>query len=266
MLGLVILGILLTLAVYALLVEPTNVRKREFTLSFPDLPQEFDGLRIAHMSDLHLRRIGTRERKLIELIKEDPPDLIVVTGDLISRSRDMDECLSLLAECEARIGIWAVQGNWEHKTGWVGEKLREGLKEVGITLLINEAESVSLEGENLTIIGMDDPSLGLDDLPKALGDCDGGFKILLAHSPEILPDVPESVRLVLSGHTHGGQIRLPLIGAPWGKALGHGYLSGIYHHGQTVLYVTRGIGMTWLPLRFLCPPEVAYITLKRGED
>lgn len=261
LLALAIVGI----ALYAFLFEPSTVRTRNITLFFPDLPASAEGLCIAHISDLHLRRIGARERAVLKIINRDHPDLIALTGDLVSDQRFRNRCLTFLSQLTARLGVWAVQGNWEHYTGWAGDLLRDDLDGLGIRLLVNEAKPLDLNGSAIWIAGTDDPYLGADRIPDALNRTQGGFVILLAHSPEILNRLPDGVQLVLSGHTHGGQIRLPFIGAPWGRGMGGGYVSGLYRSEGTVLYVTNGVGMTVVPARFLCPPEVAYITLRRGK-
>jgi len=258
--GLAILGT----ALYAFLLEPNAVRTRNLTLYFTDLPGSADGLCIAHISDLHLRRIGARERAVLRIINGSVPDVIVITGDFVSDQRYRNVSLAFLSKLRARLGVWAVQGNWEHNTGWTGNPLRDDLGKLGIRLLINEAEPLELNGSSIWIAGTDDPYLGADRVPDTLNATDGGFTVLLAHSPEILNRLPKGVQLVLSGHTHGGQVRLPLIGAPWARSMGGGYVSGLHRREGTVLYVTNGVGMTVVPARFLCPPEVAYVTLRRG--
>ncbi len=250
------------IATYALVFEPNNVRARNITLYFADLPKDLDGLVIAHISDLHLHRIGYRERRALRLIEEKSPDLVCLTGDFVSRSGDMGECLRFLAELKAPLGVWAVQGNWDHHTGWSGDRLRERFNQVNIGLLINQAEPITVHEAKLWIAGSDDPSFELDRIPQALEGTGDGFTILLIHSPEAMAKVPETVSLVLSGHTHGGQVRLPLIGAPWARSRGGGYVLGLYRVNNTYLYVTSGLGTTVAPVRFLCPPEVAFITLR----
>ena len=253
------------IALYVLVLEPNNLRVINITLYFPDLPEDAEGLTIVHISDLHLHRIGHREKAVLRIIEENTPDIIALTGDFISRRRDKDECIEFLAKLEARLGLWAVQGNWEHYTQWRGDELRKDLQDLGITLLINEAEAVQVGNDTIWIAGTDDPSLGRDRIPESLDGTKGGFVILLAHSPDVMNRAPDTVRLILSGHTHGGQVRIPLIGAPWAKRMGGGYLSGIYRRNDTVLYVSNGVGMAHLPIRFLCPPDIVYITLRSLE-
>lgn len=255
---------LISLAGYAFVVEPNAVRVTRMTLHFPDLPPEADGLVIAHLSDLHLHRVGERERKLLRIVDANPADIIAITGDLVTRIRHTQECLEFLGNLDARLGVWAVQGNWEHYTGWTGERLRGDLAEAGTRLLLNEAEPLLFGNATIWLAGTDDPSLHADRIPQALNGTENGWVMLLAHSPEALKRAPPNVRLMLSGHTHGGQIRLPLLGAPWARSMGGGYESGLYQRDDTSLYVTNGLGMTILPARFLCPPEVVYITLVRG--
>jgi predicted MPP superfamily phosphohydrolase len=245
---------------YATVIEPNNLRLTEITLSFADLPVAADGLLVAHISDLHMNRVGPRERRILRILEKNPPDIVAITGDQISNIDDKDACLELLGHLHARLGIWAVQGNWEHYTGWVGKRSREDLTAVNVTLLINEAEELKEAG--IWIAGTDDPSLEKDSLTQTL-EGTAGFVVLLAHSPAIMKRASGGVDLILAGHTHGGQVRFPLIGAPWGTRVGGGYNYGLYEENETVMYVTRGVGMAHLPIRFLCPPEMAYITLRR---
>lgn len=251
---------LVAIVTYATAIEPNRLRLTEINLSFANLPVEADGLLIAHISDLHMNRVGPRERRILRILEENPPDIVAITGDQISNIDHKDACLELLGDLHARLGIWAVQGNWEHYTGWIGEGSREDLKAVNVTLLINEAEELKETG--IWIAGTDDPSLEKDSLTQTL-EGTKGFVVLLAHSPAIMKRVSGAVDLVLAGHTHGGQVRLPLIGAPWGTRIGGGYDYGLYEENETVMYVTRGVGMAHLPIRFLCPPEMVYITLQR---
>jgi len=193
-------------------------------------------------------------------LDEDPPDIIAITGDQISDRSDSATCLGFMSDLHARIGIWAVQGNWEHYVNWTGQTLRENLAEVNVTLLLNQAQR--LEEPGIWIAGTDDPSLERDRLSQTLEGTEG-FVVLLAHSPAIMKRASGGVDLILAGHTHGGQVRLPLLGAPWGTRIGGGYNYGIYEENDTIMYVTSGVGMAHLPIRFLCPPEIAYITLRR---
>lgn len=251
-----------TVGIYATLIEPRSLRLREITLYFDNLPQEADGLVIAHISDLHMHRVGPRERKILRILEENPADILAITGDQISDRGDSAVCLEFMNDLHARIGVWAVQGNWEHYAHWTGEELRQDMRGVNVTLLINEAQRLGEGG--IWIAGTDDPSLEMDRLAETLAGTKGEFILLLAHSPAIMKKASGSVDLILAGHTHGGQVRLPLVGAPWGRRIGGGYNYGIYEQNGTVMYVTRGVGMAHLPIRFLCPPEIAYVTLRRG--
>jgi hypothetical protein len=207
-----------------------------------------------------MHRVGSRERKILRILEEKPADILAITGDQISDRGDSAVCLEFMNDLHARLGVWAVQGNWEHYAGWIGEELRQDMAGVNVTLLINEAQRLDEPG--IWIAGTDDPSLDRDRLPRTLNGTEG-FVLLLAHSPAVMKRASGTVDLVLAGHTHGGQVRLPLIGAPWGTRIGGGYNDGLYEENETMMYVSRGVGMAHLPIRFLCPPEIAYITLRR---
>ena len=252
----------IVLSLYSLLWEPNDLKVRRIVLYFPTLPDQADGWTIGVISDLHMRRIGPRERKVVDVLNTDPPRFLSILGDFVSRSRHRDACLSFLRMLPKDVPKYAIQGNWEHYVNWVGEKLREDLSGVDIRLLDNEAVQLL---QNFWLVGVDDPSLDLDDQRTAMSQAGDGFVVMLAHSPEIANRLSPGVDLVLSGHTHGGQVVLPLIGAPWGEAIGGGYRYGLFELKAAKLYVTSGVGMTHLPVRFLCPPEVVYVKLRKGD-
>jgi len=249
---------------YLFILEPNNLRITNMTLCFEDLPADADGLTIAHITDLHLNRIGRRERRVLAALSSRSPDIIAITGDMVSRIKHAEECLDYMSQFEAVIGIWAVQGNWEHYAGWTGDALRRDLSEIGISLLIDEGQAVDVGDSSIWIAGTDDPSLGKDDVRRALEGSGESFIMLLGHSPDVMNRAPGKVRLILSGHTHGGQVKIPFIGAPWAKRMGGGFLSGLYTRNQTVLYVSNGVGMSHIPARFICRPEIEFFTLRSG--
>ncbi len=263
-LWILIMGILfLAVITYSMVLEPNNLKVNRFDLYFEDLPPEMDGLTIAHVSDLHLHRVGHRENEVLSILQEESPDLIAITGDMVDRAEDKEQCMEYLGNFQAGIGIWAVQGNWEHHVGWVRSSLRRDLADEGIDLLVDEGEFIPGSEGQIWICGTDDPSLGKDNIGRSLEGCGDSFVILLGHSPDVMNRAPGKVRLILAGHTHGGQVRIPFIGAPWAKRMGGGFLSGIYESNETVMYVSKGVGMTTLPIRFLCRPDIALIRLKK---
>ena len=221
-------------------------------------------LRIAHLSDLHMTRLGQRERKALELVAQFRPTLIALTGDLIPLGRGRAAAEVFLQALCAIAPVFAVEGNSEVVNG-VSAYFAERLHQLGGTWLYNEAVPFR---ENFWVAGTGDPHWHRDNAAQALrGVPKDAFCLLLSHSPDIVAD-PAARRadLILCGHTHGGQIRVPLLGPlyirarkipkrlAWGK---HEIAQG------KVLITTSGVGTTRLPLRFLCPPEVVGITVQQ---
>ena len=186
--------------------------------------------------------------------------------------------LELAGSFAARDGLYAVFGNSEHKNGVRPHAFAEALAAHNITPLLNRHVTLTRGGAQIALVGVDDPVNDKDDLAAALrGVPDDQFTLLLMHSPDgIAEAVTRGVDVVLSGHTHGGQVRLPFFGAPHththlGRRMSDGYYAGRrlrraigIRPGRTQLYVTRGLGVSGLALRFLAPPELTLITLRRG--
>jgi predicted MPP superfamily phosphohydrolase len=205
-------------------------------------------------------------------------DLVAVTGDLIHTPAGTEPFLRLAQVWRARDGAYAVFGNSEHKNGVRPYALSRTLAEHGVAPLLNRHALLSRGDARLALAGVDDPVNDKDRLDEALaGIPDGVFTLLLMHSPDgVAEAVVRGVDVVLSGHTHGGQIRLPLLGAPYthshlGRRMSDGYYArgrlrravGI-RPGRTQLYVSRGLGVSGLALRFLVRPELTLLTLRRG--
>ena len=267
------------LLAYAAGVEPYAIETVHLELFAPRLPEAFDGYTVYQISDLHMRQIGRRERLLRTLLEKLPPaDLIAVTGDLIHTPAGAEPFLELAQSFQAKDGVYAIFGNSEHKNGVRPYAFSRTLAENAITPLMNQHVLLSRGGAQIILAGVDDPVNDKDDTAKALKDApDDLFTLLLMHSPDSVADaVLRGVDVVLSGHTHGGQVRLPWYGPLYthsmlGRRMSDGYYSrrrlrrvtGI-RPGRTQLYVTRGIGISGLALRFLTRPELTIITLRRG--
>ncbi len=253
---------------YGTLIEPAWIEVTRHEAEFESLPPAFDGLVIAHLSDLHLHRYGSRERRALALLGEAKPDLIVITGDFDLEDEErgaVREFLRGLRAVKATFGIWAVLGTHDHRNSDDDEGVRTFLTNAGVALLVNEWGRIGKGLDTLSVVGLDDAYTGRDNFGKALeGLRRTPFALLLSHSPEIFFKADMArFDLVLAGHTHGGQVRLPWIGALW---LPHGsefYDAGWFTGQSAKMYVTRGIGTSILPIRFLCRPEIALITLKR---
>ncbi|MGZ8846338.1 MAG: metallophosphoesterase [Pyrinomonadaceae bacterium] len=246
------------------LTEPfmTAIERQEIYLR--RLPKAIDGLRIVHLSDLHYGPLvdPLHLERAIEIANDLKPDLIALTGDYISQDRSYAAaCATLVGRLRARHGVFAVLGNHDH---WTDAKLIADLfRAEGIQVLLNEGLRLDINGEAFWLAGVDDTMVGLEDLSLALaGSRDGEFKLLLAHNPIILRRASRAdVDLVLSGHTHGGQVTLRPEKNPSGRPRRR-LLRGLGRRGNTQIYVTRGLGMVVLPIRYGCPPEVSVLELR----
>ena len=227
------------------------------------LPKPLDGLRIVHLSDLHYGPIVNPRHleRAIEAANDLKPDLIALTGDYISHDRSYAApCAELVGRLRARYGVFAVLGNHDH---WTDAALIADLfRAEGITVLLNEGMRLDLNGESFWLSGVNDTMVGLEDLPLALaGSSDEEMKLLLSHNPIILRRAARAgVDLVLSGHTHGGQVILRPEKNGSGRPRRR-LLRGLGRRGNTQIYVTRGLGTVVLPIRYGCPPEVSVLEL-----
>ncbi|HUU50413.1 MAG TPA: metallophosphoesterase [Nitrospinota bacterium] len=244
-----------------------KIKVEKVDIPIEELPDKFEGLRIVHISDIHIKRFGKREKKIVKIINELNPSVLFITGDIVSRDV-LKEVEKFWWGIKTKYGIWAVQGNWEHKYSMTGERVKEVYKKYGVKLLINESDKLYIKDNYIGIIGIDDPFTFHDNMSKALGGLpEDSVKILLSHSPSIIDEASENgISLVLTGHTHGGQIAIPGIGAIVKRRDCNGYVSGKYTRNQTQIYVNRGIGTSILPIRLFCPPEITLIKLKRDSS
>ena len=254
----------------------TALELNTYTVSSEELPDAFDGYRIAHVSDLHNAEFGDCNEKLLAMLREAEPDIIAITGDLIdSRNTDIGVALAFAEEAMKIAPCYYVTGNHEARVSEYAE-LKAGLEGAGVVVLENERVEIELSDKAITLLGVDDPSFNTDYL---FGDAaavistnlteitaeDDGFTVLLSHRPELFDTyVDGGMSLVLSGHAHGGQFRLPFVGglvAP-NQGLFPKYDAGLYTEDSTNMIVSRGIGNSILPFRFNNRPEVILIELK----
>ncbi len=227
------------------------------------LPRKLDGLRIVHLSDFHYGPMVNPEHleRAVKTANELRPDLIALTGDYISQDRGYAApCAEVVGKLRARHGVYAVLGNHDH---WTDATLIADLfRAEGIRVLINEGARMDLREESFWLAGVDDTMVGLEDLSLAMaGSSDHEFKLLLAHNPTILRRAARAgVDLVLSGHTHGGQVAWRSEKNRSGRPRRR-MLRGLGRRGQTQIYVTRGLGTVVLPIRYGCPPEISVLEL-----
>jgi predicted MPP superfamily phosphohydrolase len=273
--GLLQLAVSLT-ATYACWVEPTRLGVTQITLRLPRL-NGCPPLRLLHISDLHVERVMARERRLLSQVRELAPDLIVFTGDYLSISytRDptaMRQTRELLAQLAAPAGVYVIKGSPSVDPPTVLEELFDGLD---VTWLRDQLIAIPWHGCRLQIAGVEcsyDIEADEDKLRGLLnGRASKDFTLLLYHTPDMMPVAAEAgVDLYLAGHTHGGQLRLPLYGALVTASIyGKRYEMGLYREGRTMLYVSRGVGLEGKGApraRFLCPPEIVLFTLRGDQD
>jgi uncharacterized protein len=244
--------------------EPFMLAVERQQIFLSRLPKALDRLRIVHLSDFHYGPIvnPTHLERAIETANDLRPDLIALTGDYISHDRIYAApCAELLGRLRARFGVYAVLGNHDH---WTDASLIADLfRAEGINVLLNEGRRLDLNGESFWLAGVDDTMVGMEDLPLALaGSGEQEMKLLLAHNPIILRRAARAgVDLVLSGHTHGGQVTLRPEKNRSGRPRRR-LLRGLGRRGNTQIYVTRGLGTVVLPIRYGCPPEVSVLELQ----
>jgi hypothetical protein len=255
-------------AAYASLIAPYNYEVTETDVFIRRLPERFEGFRITQLTDVHHSRIvGLDEvRRVVALAGATKPDLIALTGDYTTTYRRfIDPCAEALGALNAPEGVWAVLGNHDHYTD--PELTTRALERHHIAVLNNANTTVRRGPDAIQLAGIDDWSWAGADWNRAFSGARGEIPtVLLSHQPIVL-DHKEAQRasLILSGHTHGGQIKLPFIGAPARFASQDlKYPSGLFKHGQTQLYVSRGTGVIGLPVRLGVRPEVAVLRLRRA--
>lgn len=246
-----------------------------YTISSRGLPDVFDGYRIAQVSDLHNAEFGDGNQRLLDMLREAEPDMIAITGDLIdSRKTNIAVALAFAEEAVRIAPCYYVSGNHEARVPEYRE-LKAGLEAAGVTVLDDARVEIEISGNSITIIGVNDPSFLADYLTSdaavmdrklsELSSEDASFTILLSHRPELFDTyAAHDMDLVLTGHAHGGQFRLPLIGgliAP-NQGLFPKYDDGLYSEGNTNMIVSRGLGNSIIPFRFNNRPEVVLIELK----
>jgi predicted MPP superfamily phosphohydrolase len=276
--------------VYATQIEPRWLEVVRLVISIPHLPLALDGLTVVQLSDFHLGPYVSVEqvRRSVALANALHPDLTVLTGDFVYRSADYSSaCAQELTALWAPLGVYAVLGNHDV---WTGADVVAGdLEQAGIAALRDQQRVLTVEGDHLWLIGIEDSGItGMSGLfpgsispgdfqqlhrekAQALGamleeTSSGDCRLLLVHNPDFVGLLAEGqVDLVLSGHTHGGQVCLPGLGALFVPSVyGRRFVAGLVEVAGIKVYINRGIGLIAPPLRFLARPEVTAITLRRA--
>lgn len=230
------------------------------------LPRTMDGLRIAQVSDVHLPGNRRAARAALEHLHHEKPDIVILSGDMTESAGAMTKVRDFAAESRGSLATIAILGNWEYYAGVQGDASRLAYRQAGVHFLVNGATTVNVGGAPLTFVGLDDVASGRPDLPAARRSVPpGSTEIWLVHAPIFAEKPPEGVAarpaLLLAGHTHGGQIRLPLL-PPVKPTYSGRFLEGWYRDTFAPLYVSRGIGTTGIPARFRCPAELPIFTLR----
>ncbi len=251
---------------YATRVEPRWIRIERVRVPLANLPAALEGLSIAQLSDIHLHPHTQIElvKEAVDIVNQLQADLIVLTGDYVLESaKSVFELAPVLAGMQSRLGTFAILGN--HDLWTDAGIVRSGLERAGVPVLVNQGMRLDTgSGGNLFLAGLDDGWSGTPRLDIALAECPANCPaILLMHEPDFADNYLRDNRvwLQLSGHTHGGQVRIPGLGAIALPTYGQKYVNGLYRVHDAWLYVNRGLGVIGPPVRFNCRPEITLITL-----
>ena len=259
-----------------------RIVQSNFTITSEKLPEAFEGYRIVQVSDLHNDEFGENNEELIALIKAAEPDMIAITGDLLdSRRTSLEKAMTFVEQAVQIAPCYYVTGNHEARTSEFKE-LEQGMLNAGVIVLRDESLLLEKDGAQIIVAGLDDPRFHLksdnfektesvmkSELAKLMRGVDTEkFLLLLSHRPEVFEVYcEEEVDLVLSGHIHGGQFRLPIVGGLLGPTEGFfpEYDAGLFEENNTTMIVSRGLGQSIIPFRINNPPELVIVTLKSGE-
>lgn len=264
-------GLLGAVLMYARYIEPERVQLNPVTLTLPRLAPRFQGFRLVHLSDIHLEdwRNPKRLEHIVELVNAQEADLVAITGDFLSHYAPREvpgRLVEALSRLEASEGIVAVLGNHDYLSD--PELVRRCLRQSGIVELDNEVLTLRRAESVLHLAGVDDVMEGKSRLDLVLEKLpEEGAAVLLAHEPDFA-DVSSATGhfdLQLSGHSHGGQVRVPLLRRLTLPPFSQRYTSGLYVVGGMPQYTNRGLGFVNARLRFLCPPEITVFTLRSRE-
>lgn len=247
------------------LTEANSLSVEKIEIRLARLPKKLEGFRLIHLSDIHHSPFTGLEHisRAIKVANGLKPDMFVLTGDYVSHEREYIEPVAeVLGKLESEFGTHACLGNHDHWTD--PELVVKSFRAAKISVLINEGIRFKARGAAFWLAGVDDYMVGKTDLPAALrGAFPDEMKMLLAHNPVIIRQAARSaVDLVLSGHTHGGQVKLR---EDEKQVFARRRLkNGLHQRKNTQIYITRGIGTVVLPIRYQCPPEISLIELRCG--
>ena len=253
--------------IYGTKIEPNWIEIVPIQLTITNLDSAFDNFKIVQISDLHTSKFMPEARlaRIIELVDRQNPDAIAITGDIVTKRRhfDVKKLQQQLSRLQAKSGIFAVLGNHEH---WIDELdlLKKVLVQSKIDNLDNEVVAIERDGHQLIFAGLDDPYWGEPDLDKVVTQLpDGVATVFLVHEPDYIEESAKTHKfaLQLSGHSHGGQIRIPFLAPLILPTGGRKYFAGLDRVEDTFTYTNRGLGMTNLAMRIGSRPEITVFTL-----
>ncbi|HLR80154.1 MAG TPA: metallophosphoesterase [Bacillota bacterium] len=255
---------------YAREIEPWLLDIKQEQLSSDKIPEAFNDFKIVQFSDTHIGYHYTIEQfsELVDTINAQNPDLILFTGDLVDEPHTYkwdQDIIEILQHLQAKHGKYWIYGNHDHG-GYGTDIVKNVMDQAEFTLLQNKHTTIEIDNQHIVLAGIDDVMLGKPNLEETLTNANPNlYTLLLAHEPDYADNtVHFPVDIQLSGHSHGGQVRLPFIGHLYTPLYAHKYVQGkhTFQDGKLILFVNRGIGTTRLPYRFLCKPEIHSFTLK----
>ena len=269
-LGIIVL-LIVSCLVWGVFIEPSRLIVRQETIQIDNLPKELTGLRIALIADIHSGGPfidDNKLRQIVELTNQQNPDLIVLLGDYMSpnswhsRRVEPEVTAAAMKNLHAPLGVYAVLGN--HDWWYNGGKVRRAFEANGIPVLDDEVAEVKWQNGSFWLVGLADFWTRPQHVSETIAKVPQGAPVIaITHNPDVFPGLPQSVPLLLTAHTHGGQVNLPLIGAPIVPSrFGRKYTAGHVFENGHHMFVTTGIGTSILPVRFRVPPEIVILTIK----
>jgi uncharacterized protein len=254
-------------AFWATVVEPRRLRIREVEVEVEGWPAALADMRIALIADLHAGAPQVDERRVaqvVDAVNRAHPDLVALLGDYVDPEVALGDPVepeavaARLGELEAPLGSFAVLGNHDWRND--GERVRRALREQLIDVLENDAASVDFAGQVIWIVGLADATMRAPDLSTPFSMVPASAPLLvLSHDPHVFPSLPDRPMLVVAGHTHGGQVNIPGVRE---LVKPSPFFGGLERAGRRVMYVSRGIGTSTLPIRFRAAPEVVVLTMR----
>ena len=251
--------LVLILVFYSYAIEPRKIELNRITIK----DSQLKGIKIVFASDFHIKPYQNKKlNKIVQMINNENPDIVLSTGDFVAGhtkypTLSSDNIVKSLSSIKTKYGFYTSLGNHD---AWYGiNNIKKALQKSNIKILQNENVALKINKKTIYIAGIEDLKTGNPDINKALKHTKNPI-ILLTHTPDVFPKVPKRVNLTLAGHTHGGQIRLPLFGAIYTASnYREKYIQGYINEDNKKMFVTRGIGMSVLPFRFNCAPEINII-------